>query len=412
MADFPNKSKYNALGIEVSYLGELSTNLKGVRSMINFFQKEIDFWSSSRNHEAEPIKTFKGHFHQCVTVLNAFEQQNRETNEGAFNSNWGGVTQIIGLTISDGRQLLSSTTPIGQFIFSVMEEYPAQGLGAYHFLTKQASNFSNVEQAIGNLKAYEFLMQDESQIKRRRDSEKKAISKVRNEVHQLGIDLQAEFDDNVLKYNEWREGFTEETEKWKTKLTSEVETWHTESDKRFNDFLVASNKKIDELEKLYTEKLRLEGPVKYWNARAGKLKTAGILWTVGLVLSIGATVAVVLWVLFLPPDYFSASIVNGDPLAIKGVILYGTVISFMAYLIKTFSKMTFSSFHLMRDAEEREQLTLGYLALLEKGAVTEKERALILEALFSRSETGLIKHESGPTMPGVTGLFDRVQGKR
>ena len=125
-----------------------------------------------------------------------------------------------------------------------------------------------------------------------------------------------------------------------------------------------------------------------------------------------ANQAVLLVVLFLPPDYFSKSLVNGDPLAIKGVILFGTVISFMAYLIKTFSKMTFSSFHLMRDAEERERLTMGYLALIKEGAVTEKERELILEALFSRSETGLIKHESGPTMPGLAGWVEKAQGKR
>jgi len=255
-------------------------------------------------------------------------------------------------------------------------------------------------------------MQDESQIVKRRNSEKKAIGQIRNHIEQLGVDLQAEFDDNVLKYNEWRGGVEKDLDEWKTPFVEKVEGWYQERDEQVETFIDTSNQKVVELETLYGEKLSLSKPVEYWTKRAVALKEAGRWWAGGLVLSIVATVTVVLLVLFSPPDSFSASLVDGDPLAIKGVVLYGTVISFMAYLIKTFSKMTFSSFHLMRDAEERERLTMGYLALLKEGAVEKGERELILKALFSRSETGLIKHESGPTMFGVTGLVDRMQGRK
>ena len=56
--------------------------------------------------------------------------------------------------------------------------------------------------------------------------------------------------------------------------------------------------------------------------------------------------------------------------AIRWSLLFITFISFLAFGIRALNKLTFNSFHLARDAEERESLTIFYLALLkvaEKG---------------------------------------------
>ncbi|TIE09238.1 DUF6161 domain-containing protein, partial [Legionella pneumophila] len=42
---------------------------------------------------------------------------------------------------------------------------------------------------------------------------------------------------------------------------------------------------------------------------------------------------------------------------IQGAAIFISVLSIFAFLIKVFSRLAFSSFHLQRDAEEREQLT-------------------------------------------------------
>lgn len=55
----------------------------------------------------------------------------------------------------------------------------------------------------------------------------------------------------------------------------------------------------------------------------------------------------------------------------------------------------------MRDAEEREQLTYLYLSLISDQEIDENSRDIVLQALFSRSETGLLTTETGPTMPSV-----------
>jgi hypothetical protein len=63
------------------------------------------------------------------------------------------------------------------------------------------------------------------------------------------------------------------------------------------------------------------------------------------------------------------------------------------------AKMTFSSFHLQRDAEEREQLAYVYLALVNESKADDESQKIILQSLFSRAETGLLSGENGPTMP-------------
>ena len=59
--------------------------------------------------------------------------------------------------------------------------------------------------------------------------------------------------------------------------------------------------------------------------------------------------------------------------AIKWSVAFITLISFLAYGIRTFAKLTFSSFHLVRDAEEREQLTYVYLALKKEQKIDDRK---------------------------------------
>jgi len=80
-------------------------------------------------------------------------------------------------------------------------------------------------------------------------------------------------------------------------------------------------------------------------------------------------------------------------------MIYITLVSFIAYGIRSFMKVMFSSFHLARDCEERHTLTYFYLSLLKDSKVDDKDRQLIMQSLFSRAETSLLKEDSSPTMP-------------
>lgn len=63
-----------------------------------------------------------------------------------------------------------------------------------------------------------------------------------------------------------------------------------------------------------------------------------------------------------------------------------------------------------KDANECYQLTYVYLSLLKEGAVSPEERLIVLQSIFSRSNTGLLKGDSSPTLPDglTTQLFKNV----
>ena len=137
----------------------------------------------------------------------------------------------------------------------------------------------------------------------------------------------------------------------------------------------------------------------------------------GLIGSIVFVVALFAGFLYYPPEllfpeaasansntsvsYFSLS-------AIRAFLILATVISLAVYLVRVAAKMTFSSFHLQRDAEERRQLTLVYLALIREDAASQEDRDIILNSLFSRADIGILGGDSAPTMP--TSFVDRIIG--
>ena len=50
-----------------------------------------------------------------------------------------------------------------------------------------------------------------------------------------------------------------------------------------------------------------------------------------------------------------------------------------------------------------------YLALIKNSAITDKERALIINSLFSRSDTGRLKGDASPTLTAnVAELVDKI----
>ena len=166
--------------------------------------------------------------------------------------------------------------------------------------------------------------------------------------------------------------------------------------------------KIQELEDIYQEKLRMAKPAEYWNNAAKKFRLEGIICAVFLVVSL------VLGAVYLSnffTDWLTGQESQVKLNTVQGIVIFGTLLAVYGILIRVLSRLAFSAFHLMRDAEEREQLTYLYLSLINEKKIDEKSRDIILQALFSRSETGLLTGESAPTMPGV-GMSEIVNPKQ
>ena len=140
----------------------------------------------------------------------------------------------------------------------------------------------------------------------------------------------------------------------------------------------------------------MEKPANYWKQAARKFRWNGIFWSF---LLIGSLAIGLYYLIGFYTDWLKGQEIKVQLDTVSGIVIFGTVLAVYAFLVRTFSRLTFSTFHLMRDAEEREQLTYLYLSLINEGNIDEKSRNIILQSLFSRSETGLLAGDSGPTMP-------------
>lgn len=190
------------------------------------------------------------------------------------------------------------------------------------------------------------------------------------------------------------------------KTNAHFEELHTKTDAYFKE----RDNRCAELEQLYVEKLRLKAPAEYWKDLSNKYKVSGIHWMSASVFSAVAIVITLILTLINLPTLFSE---NSHWLVLfRNSAILTVITSVLVYLVRYFIKMAMSSFHLSRDARERENLSHFYLALIENGAVTEKERAIILNSLFSRSDSGLLKGDSSPTMlTNPSDLIDTLRNR-
>lgn len=181
----------------------------------------------------------------------------------------------------------------------------------------------------------------------------------------------------------------------------EFNDWFSGSKESFSKFNKDSTDNVKILETTYEEILSLKKPAEYWRTRAKELRQEGwksLYWLIALV---GMACIFLYSLLWITPDAMLKSFFENDKsIAIRWSIIFITLISFLFFGIKSLSKITFSSFHLARDAEERERLTYVYLAMVKESSVDKEDRHLIMQSLFSRADTGLLKEDSSPTMPG------------
>ena len=86
--------------------------------------------------------------------------------------------------------------------------------------------------------------------------------------------------------------------------------------------------------------------------------------------------------------------------------VYFFLISILIWISRIILKIALSNLHLSEEAREKKTMILTYLALIKEGAgLEEKDRKLILEAIFRPSTNGLIKDESNVTLLDIANIF-------
>ena len=332
-----------------------------------FIKEEEKFWKEKQKELEEKgfTNTYLNVFSQLASIVASTKDIKTMVSNGDDSLTKTHLTQFQALELN-----LLSTTWIwsGQtFITSWLNSYKLSQTTGDTFiqiiLTKNISyaSLASYDYFKGCLLAYEYDLQDESLITKRRDAEQDSFSRLKDTL--------------VIEKND---------------LVGEISKFKIEA---------------ENVTKTYVEDMRLEGPAKYWADRAKQCKVQGDIWANWLYATIASGIIISSLLMAAWLKAYSTKI-NLNTL--EGAIIFASILSLFAFAIKTLSKLTFSSYHLQRDNEEREQLTHLYLALSNENKVDADSRNIVLQALFSRSDSGLLAGDHSPTMP-MSSLQDVVK---
>lgn len=360
---------------------------------INYLREESEFWK--QNDPKDKLRSFAKRSSLSSAISNF------ETAYKQYQASGGNGDYYMSQSISAIRSgTLYSQSALAQYLLSVMDRGSEFLSGFYHGLSssKNASFSTNVGSLEGFYTALEYRKYSD-ELRLNSLAEAKLFEQSAARANQ--------------QYSELLHSYTVSFHDQETRLKDITEQCNQQMDKLHNDceaYFKERESRCTSLENLYQEKLRLEAPAEYWKELDKQYNRAGWRWFVFSVLFTAAIVTGLVFVLKYLPNLFSEDSHWID--VFKNSAIITVITSIAVYILRLFVKMAVSSFHLSRDAKERNKLTYFYLALIEKKAVTEKERAIILNSLFSRADTGLLKGDSAPTMSSnVTELVDILAKK-
>jgi hypothetical protein len=164
---------------------------------------------------------------------------------------------------------------------------------------------------------------------------------------------------------------------------------------------------IEEVQELFRNQMGLQAPVQYWTEKAKKHKDSAKSYKWALI-----------WysVLALPAClglYAAAFLVAVGLLGAVAVSVSASLLAFGALALLTtaalwgariVSRLYLSQQHLGIDADERATMVTTYLALANEKAADEKDRAIVLAALFRPTADGVVKDDGLP-MTAPSALF-------
>lgn len=346
-----------------------------------FLGKEMNYWDKLQEKDIT-IPSQINKVQSLKSLLNVLESN-------AANFSIHNFSQLVANVKSQLNTYFYSDLSETEYLIDLFQKDADLFKGAYNYILRNPSGNSWMNEMEGALSMY--LFQNGKKINDIRISkyDRAKMDEIYNhfneKLSESSEQLVNHLNDANQKYDEYS-GIIE-------KLTTEKES-------QFHEWFEKSQNNMVELEKLYRENLKLKAPAEYWSKKAKKLFNQGYFWLAGFGFSSMVGIIAVLIILNNLSEGALNEIFDDTTNAVKFSILVIAGLSFLAYLLRLFAKMTFSTFHIARDAEEREQLTYVYLSMKDEGNIDETERHLIMQSLFSRVDTGLLRDEGSPTMPG------------
>ncbi len=221
-----------------------------------------------------------------------------------------------------------------------------------------------------------------------KDFQKEVVKPVSERVEKLDSQIKGKYEETTILINKHKN----EIDEFKTKINE----WRDDKEKQ-----------IETLEETYKSKLQLEAPETLWENRAVQYRLRSRWWTIGLFTFIVG--------LLVSGGYFADKIhdyvqemAKGIPFISKSFI-YVALISFLIYIIRIIVKIIVSSQHMSMEYEQKAALTRFYQALIQDGKEVDKEEKLIIfNALFRKTDTGLIKSDNSNDTDALLSQFSKL----
>ncbi len=363
---------------------------------INYINGELAFWEEKdpTNKLAEyarttALKSAKSYFNNALTSYKSAP---------SYPGNGDSHMRNSISAISAGS--IYSKTSIAAYMIEHINEHADFFKGLKYGL--QISKTTSFSATTGTLEGFNAALSFRGHVQQIRLSSVPEIDKLNHAISSANENL-AQLNNNYTTAFHNQEArlasITNQTNTHLQTLTDEAKKYYADRDHR-----------CAELEKLYEEKLRLKAPAEYWREIEEEYTFTARLWLLISIVTAIAIVVVLITALALFPNMFSDESHWFE--IFKNSAILTAIASIAIYMLRLFVKLSTSAYHLSRDAKERNKLTYFYLALIEGKAVTEKERAIILNSLFSRSDSGLLKGDSSPTMSyNIADLVEKLQSK-
>ena len=218
--------------------------------------------------------------------------------------------------------------------------------------------------------------------------QKEVVKPVSEEVEKLDSQIRGKYEETTILINKHKN----EIDEFKTKI---------------NEWRDNKERQIDILEETYKNKLQLEAPETLWERRAAKYREKSSWWTGGLLIFIVGLLA--------SGGYFADKIHDYVQEMVKGIpfisisFIYVALISFLIYIIRIIIKIIISSQHMSMEYEQKAALTRFYQALIQDGKEVDKEEKLIIfNALFKKTDTGLIKTENSNDAEALLNILSKM----
>ena len=314
--------------------------------------------------------------------------------------------------LKTSEAVFTANSPEAQFLIQLWKLNSGYVEGAFNFFIGKLRHpnwTDNKNLMAGVLAAYEFNRKDLTTVVNRGEAELK-------EFNQLRTGFQKEIDEA----HDARTALFKELEESKKEFNNTIKQAQQDFEDNYNEWITSHQEKgashhedsvtkINELESTYANLLMLEKPAEYWDKRAEELKISANkwLWWAGGSATVGLIVFMILIFSLFGENLYDQ--IKNPAISIRWSIISAVSILLFVFLVRTFVKLAMSTYHLYRDAQERKQLTYLYLSLKKESDIPDADRHIILQSLFSRADTGLLKEDSSPTMP--SGVLEKIVGK-